>query len=100
MHDASPERIEAAPILVRAARADDVDALGAITSRAYASAYPGIVPDEVLSEWIAHGPEMWHGWRQAVAADPGRPSRAWVAERDGRLRGYATTSPARDEYLS
>lgn len=94
-HDA----IEGAPILVRAARFDDVEALSAITARAYAAAYPGIVPAPVLEEWIAHAPEMWQRWREAVEADPDRPSRAWAAELGGRLVGYATTSPAKDEYL-
>ena len=84
---------------VRAARFEDVEALGGITGRAYASAYPGIVPDQVLAEWIEHGPAMWQRWREAVTANPDRPSRAWVAERDGRLLGYATTAPATDEYL-
>jgi GNAT superfamily N-acetyltransferase len=84
---------------IRLATADDVDALGAVTGRAYAAAYPGIVPDPVLAEWIAEAPEMWQRWREAIAADPDRPSRAWLAERDGTIVGYATTSPARDEYL-
>jgi GNAT superfamily N-acetyltransferase len=95
MADAGPS----APITVRAARFTDVEALGGVTARAYAAAYPGIVPDPVLAEWIAHAPDMWTRWRDAVTADPERPSRAWVAERDGQVLGYATTSPATDEYL-
>ena len=89
-----------APVTIRRASPDDVGALGGVTARAYAAAYPGIVPPVVLDEWIAHGPEMWTRWRDAQAErGPDHPSRAWVAERDGTILGYATTSPATSEYL-
>jgi GNAT superfamily N-acetyltransferase len=96
---AEPGAARPAPPAIRPARFEDIEVLGSITGRAYAAAYPGIVPDPVLAEWIEHGPAMWQRWRSAVEADPDRPSRAWVAERDGRILGYATTSPATDEYL-
>lgn len=86
-------------VVVRAARPDDVDALAVITARAYAAAYPGIIPDPVLAEWVARAPEMWGRWREAITADPARPKRAWVAERDGTLLGYATTGPGESEWL-
>ena len=71
-----------------------------VTARAYAAAYPGIVPPAVLDEWIAHAPAMWTGWRDAtVERGPDHPTRVWVAERDGRILGYAITSPATSEYL-
>jgi ribosomal protein S18 acetylase RimI-like enzyme len=87
------------PTTIRLATPDDVPTLGGITGRAYAAAYPGIVPAPVLAEWVGDAPDMWRRWRDAMAADPHRPSRAWLAERDGMIVGYATTSPARDEYL-
>lgn len=88
------------PVTVRMASPGDVEALAGVTARAYAAAYPGIVPVAVLDEWIAHAPDMWTRWRDAQAErGPDHPSRAWVAERDDSILGYATTSPATPEYL-
>jgi GNAT superfamily N-acetyltransferase len=90
----------AEPAAIRLARPDDVDTLGGVTARAYATAYPGIVPEPVLAEWIADAPEMWQRWRVAVGQrPPDHPSRAWVAERGGVIVGYATTTAATPEYL-
>jgi ribosomal protein S18 acetylase RimI-like enzyme len=83
--------------VIRAAAASDADALGVISGRAWRSAYPGIVPDAVLDEWVAEAPEGWHA---AFATRPSdSPWRPWVAERDGMLVGYATTTPAKSEWL-
>jgi GNAT superfamily N-acetyltransferase len=86
-----------APITVRHAVARDADALSGISGRAWRAVYPGIVPETVLAQWIAEAQEMWH-----VALE-GRPSdeawRAWVAEREGVVLGYATTLPAEDKWL-
>jgi GNAT superfamily N-acetyltransferase len=85
-----------APAVVRAATAGDADALGAISRRAWRAAYPGIVPDDVLDEWVAEAPAGWH---QAFAAHgPDSSWRPWVAERDGVILGYATTTPAKSEW--
>jgi len=89
-----------APPTIRLARPDDVDALAGVTARAYAAAYPGIVPQPVLDEWIAEAPTMWTRWRTAVEErPPDHPSRAWVAERGGAILGYATSTAATPEYL-
>ena len=92
---------DAAPaVTVRPARFEDIEALGGVTARAYAAAYPGIIPDAVLEEWVADAPSMWVRWREAVEERPAdHPARAWVAERDGVIIGYATTTPAKDEWL-
>src|SRR5688500_4360438 len=87
-------------VTIRLATPNDVEALGGVTARAYAAAYPGIVPPPVLDEWIAHGPDMWTRWRDAQAErGPDHPSRAWVAERDGAIVGYAPTTAATSAYL-
>lgn len=83
--------------MVRAAQVADADALGSIAARAWEATYRGIVPDPVLDEWIAGFTE---NWRRVLAERPAdSPSRAWVAERDGRILGYLTTSPAKDEWV-
>lgn len=82
---------------IRPATADDAAALAGIGGRAWNLTYRGIVPDAALDEWIAGAEE---GWRGALAAHgAGSPWRAWVADADGALLGYVTTSPAKDEWL-
>jgi len=82
---------------IRLAEPSDADALGAISARAFEATYRGIVPDAALDEWIRDGTA---GWRAALdQRAPDSPSRAWVAERDGSVIGYATTSPARSNWL-
>ncbi len=84
-------------VTVRLAEPADADVLGAVSARAFEATYRGIVPDAVLDEWIETGAESW---RAAFAERaPDSPSRAWVAERDGSVIGYATTSPARSNWL-
>jgi GNAT superfamily N-acetyltransferase len=82
---------------IRPATVDDATAMGGIAGRAWRLTYPGIVPQPVLEAWIAGAED---NWRAALAGRPAdSPSRAWVAERDGTLLGYLTTSPAKDEWL-
>ena len=93
-------RPDPAAVSIRPATFEDVDALAGVTARAYAAAYPGIVPQPVLDEWIAHAPEMWARWRAAAEErGPDHPSRAWVADIGGGPIGYATTTAATSEYL-
>src|SRR5918994_7450569 len=88
----------AEPVTVRRARTEDADTLGALGGRAWRATYPGIVPESVLDEWIARAPA---GWREAFASQgTDSPWRAWVAEREGRILGYATTTVAKSEWLA
>jgi ribosomal protein S18 acetylase RimI-like enzyme len=84
-------------VAIRLAEPADVDALGGISARAFDATYRGIVPDAVLDEWIRDGVASWRAALDHRA--PGDPSRAWLAERDGSVIGYATTSPARANWL-
>jgi GNAT superfamily N-acetyltransferase len=84
-------------VSVRLADVADADALGVVSARAFEATYRGIVPDAALDEWIR---EAGAGWRAAFEhRTPDSPSRAWVAVRDGSVIGYATTSPARANWL-
>jgi GNAT superfamily N-acetyltransferase len=85
------------PARVRAATPDDIDALGGITERAWRRTYPGIVPDAVLEAWIESAPDSWRTAFESRAADRGW--RPWVADRDGTVLGFATTTPAKSEWL-
>lgn len=82
---------------LRLAMPPDADALGALGGRAWRATYPGIVPEPVLDEWIEGAAAGWH---QAFVTQPAETEwRPWVAERDGRILGYATTSRARSNWL-
>ena len=82
---------------VRAAESDDAEALGGISARAFEATYRGIVPDAALDEWIEGGTASWRAALANPEAD--RSSRAWVSVRNRTLVGYATTSPARANWL-
>src|SRR5262245_3082493 len=82
---------------VRAASPKDIEALGGISDRAWRATYPGIVPDVVLDEWIAGAPDSWRAAFESRAIDRGW--RPWVADRGGTVIGFATTAPAKSEWL-
>jgi GNAT superfamily N-acetyltransferase len=86
------------PAVIRLVGADDVEALAGVTARAYAATYPGIVPEAVLTDWMGEAPTMWSDAMPRLT-DPDDPSRAWIAERDGTVIGYATTAPGKDWWL-
>jgi ribosomal protein S18 acetylase RimI-like enzyme len=82
---------------IRAGAPDDVDALAGVSGRAFAATYPGIVPDEVLAEWIETTEQMWRGGFEKSDADPSW--RVWVAQRGDDIVGYVTTSAGKDWWL-
>ena len=84
-------------VVVRLADSDDADALGTIGGRAWEATYRGMIPDVVLDEWIASTGASWHEEFDTRAENS--PLRIWVAERDRSVIGYATTSPARSNWL-
>lgn len=82
---------------IRLAEPEDADALGSISGRAFDATYRGIVPDAALDEWIGGATA---GWRAVLEhRDPASPGREWVAVRGATPIGYATTSPARANWL-
>jgi len=86
-----------APASVRQAVAADADAIADVGIRSWEATYRGIVPDAALGEWMDGNHQAWH---DAFAnRPPDSPGRVWVADVDGRVVGYATTTPAKDNWL-
>jgi GNAT superfamily N-acetyltransferase len=83
--------------VVRRAVAGDATDIAGISARAWEVTYRGILPDAVLDEWIASTDASWQGTLESLAPDS--PARVWVAERGETLLGYATTSPAKSNWL-
>ena len=81
----------------RLARADEVDALARVSRLAYGATYPGIVPPDVLAEWIENAVVTWQ--TAFDNREPDSPWRPWVAVRGGAIVGYATTTPGKDWWL-
>jgi ribosomal protein S18 acetylase RimI-like enzyme len=85
------------PLTIRLATPDDVEAVVNVSRLAWRATYPGIVPAEVIEEWIAEAPASWHkAFEQRESNSEWRP---WVGERSGAIVGYATTSPGKDWWL-
>ena len=90
----TPERTAAT---VRAATAADADVIADVGIRSWESTYRGIVPDAALAEWME---ENHRAWRDLFAnRPPDGPGRVWVADLGGRVVGYATTTPGKDNWL-
>lgn len=83
---------------VRAAAPVDAETLGDVSGRAWEATYRGMIPDAALDEWIDTAHQSWRDAFSGQAAET--PWRCWVADRSGTVVGYATTSPARDNWLT
>lgn len=86
---------EEAEGLVRAALPDDARPIAVVHVATWRDAYAGLLPDEFLAgldvgEWAGR----WRGW--LAAPDDG--VFALVFEADGRIRGFVSGGPSRDEF--
>ena len=80
-------------IAVRQAVADDARAIAIVHVAGWRWAYRGLLPDALLDGLSADARET--RWRDTLSA-PDTAARVWLAERDGRVVGFAATAPARD----
>jgi GNAT superfamily N-acetyltransferase len=83
-----------ATVLVRAARTEDARPVAEVHVASWRHAYRGLLPDGYLERQSVDDREaMWLG----VFADPDAKRGAFVAEVDGRIVGFASFAPSRDE---
>ncbi len=81
---------------VRPATGGDAGDIAAIHVGSWRAAYRGMVPDALLESLSIE--RLTGRWRQDIASlEAGSEARVWVAERDGRLVGFASTGSSRDE---
>jgi ribosomal protein S18 acetylase RimI-like enzyme len=80
---------------VRRARPDDAPAIAETGVFGWRSAYRGILPDEYLDGMSIDTREI--AWRHRLEADPEGLTPAWVGESAGRVVGFVSGGPPRDE---
>jgi GNAT superfamily N-acetyltransferase len=80
---------------IRPATPADAGAIAAVTVRGWQAAYRGIFPDDFLDGLNEDARET--GWRAMLESDVEGRMPAWVAERDGRVIGFVSSGPPRDE---
>ncbi|HEY7283569.1 MAG TPA: GNAT family N-acetyltransferase [Actinomycetota bacterium] len=79
---------------IRAADRRDVPEIAAIHVRAWRAAYAGLVDRSYLDSLsVEERAVRWREWLES----PPPGMRVWVAEEDGRVLGFASTGPSRDE---
>jgi ribosomal protein S18 acetylase RimI-like enzyme len=95
MVDAGRERdVESTLPLVRRAGPADARAMAEVRVRGWQAAYSGILPDDFLAGLtVAAGEAAWRAWLED--AEGGLP--AWVAERAGKVAGFVSSGPPRDD---
>jgi GNAT superfamily N-acetyltransferase len=80
--------------VIRTATPDDARAVAEVHVGSWRHAYRGMLPDEYLERLSVEQREaMW----LAAFSDPEDSTGAFVAEDDGRIVGFASFGPARDE---
>jgi GNAT superfamily N-acetyltransferase len=83
-----------ATTLIRTARPDDARAVAEVHVASWRHAYRGLLPDDYLERLsVDDRGAMWRG----AFDDPDPASGAFVAEIDGRVVGFASFDPSRDE---
>ncbi len=82
-------------VTIRTAQVSDAAGIAAVHVRSWQEAYTGIVPDEYLA---GLDPTMRTPvWADNLRRGPDDHVFTWVAESGGRIVGFATLGPGRDE---
>ena len=89
-----PTAIEPGP-LIRQAVVGDARSIAEIGVLGWQAAYRGLLPDDFLAGLSVDARAV--AWGMLLADGAGWASPAWVAERGGRIVGYLSTGPPRDE---
>jgi GNAT superfamily N-acetyltransferase len=82
------------PVRIRRAIPADAGAVAEIAVRGWQAAYRGLMPDDFLAGLSVAGREV--AWREMLDRDVGGGAPAWLAERDDRAVGFASSGPPRD----
>jgi GNAT superfamily N-acetyltransferase len=85
-----------ATALIRSARPEDARPVAEVHVASWRHAYRGLLPDDYLERLSVDDQEAM--WLEAFA-DPDPASGAFVAEIDGRIAGFASFGPSRDEHV-
>src|SRR5947208_195366 len=82
-------------VSIRAATVEDARAIAEVHVAGWRAAYRGQMPDALLDSLSVD--ERAEKRRRWIANPTSVDHRTWVAERDGRILGFANTGPIRDE---
>jgi GNAT superfamily N-acetyltransferase len=82
----------AARLVVRAAGAADAEAIALVQRETWRTAYAGILPLDVITSIT--GQRDGATWERRLAS-PSDESATWIAERAGKVIGFASCGPAR-----
>lgn len=81
--------------VIRRATVADVRPIADVHVRSWLKAYRGLIPDQVLDSLSAEQREAM--WREAINQPASPKDRVWVAEQRGRIVGFASSGPGRDD---
>ncbi len=94
--DAGRQReVESAGLLIRRAGLADARAIAEVVVAGWRAAYRGMLPDDFLDGLRVDVREM--AWRERLARDVAAGAPTWVVERAGRVVGFVSSGPPRDE---
>src|SRR5579884_2905281 len=81
---------------IRRATVEDAAAIAEVHIRSWQWAYRGLLPDEYLDALDETLGQRQDTWRR-VLADQTSTSHTWVVEQAGRVVGFASAGPSRDD---
>ena len=83
--------------MIRAATVEDARAIAEVHIASWKAAYADILDVETLALGVDEGETQW---RERIPRVGDEGFRTWVAEVNGRIRGYSFTRPAEDDDLN